>query len=172
MSTIFRVERTGNFLYDFFLLFGSKLRDLVRGWDWHFSRFYHLFHRRLAAVKLLIDEGRRKSTTVPCYIKSAKSEDETQTALWRGFLYLLNLFVRYIGLALYDFFLLFGSKLRDLVRGCPFRNGNNRTCKIRQSDTPCRSWRGLRHHQRYHGQACNSVMQAENWIHKPITVKK
>lgn len=38
-------------------------------------------HRRLAAVKLLIDEGRRKSTTVPCYIKSAKSEDETQLDL-------------------------------------------------------------------------------------------
>lgn len=38
-------------------------------------------HRRLAAVKLLIDEGRRKSTTVPCYIKSAKSADETQLDL-------------------------------------------------------------------------------------------
>ena len=35
-------------------------------------------HRRLAAVKLLIDEGRRKSTTVPCYVKSAKSHEETQ----------------------------------------------------------------------------------------------
>ena len=41
---------------------------------------FHLVsgHRRLKAVKLLIDEGRRKSTTVPCYIKSAKSADETQ----------------------------------------------------------------------------------------------
>lgn len=38
-------------------------------------------HRRLAAVKLLIDAGRRKSTTVPCYIKSAKSADETQLDL-------------------------------------------------------------------------------------------
>lgn len=38
-------------------------------------------HRRLAAVKLLIDEGRRKSTTVPCYIKSAKSHEETQLDL-------------------------------------------------------------------------------------------
>lgn len=44
---------------------------------------FHLIsgHRRLAAVKLLIDEGRRKSTTVPCYIKSAKSADETQLDL-------------------------------------------------------------------------------------------
>lgn len=44
---------------------------------------YHLIsgHRRLKAVKLLIDEGRRKSTTVPCYIKSAKSVDETQLDL-------------------------------------------------------------------------------------------
>lgn len=44
---------------------------------------YHLIsgHRRLKAVKLLIDEGRRKSTTVPCYIKSAKSADETQLDL-------------------------------------------------------------------------------------------
>lgn len=44
---------------------------------------YHLIsgHRRLEAVKLLIDEGRRKSTTVPCYIKSAKSADETQLDL-------------------------------------------------------------------------------------------
>lgn len=38
-------------------------------------------HRRLAAVKLLIDEGRRKSTTVPCYVKSAKSHEETQLDL-------------------------------------------------------------------------------------------
>ncbi|MDE7194661.1 MAG: ParB/RepB/Spo0J family partition protein [Oscillospiraceae bacterium] len=44
---------------------------------------FHLIsgHRRLAAVKLLIGEGRRKSTTVPCYIKSAKSADETQLDL-------------------------------------------------------------------------------------------
>ena len=44
---------------------------------------FHLIsgHRRLAAVKLLINEGRRKSTTVPCYIKSAKSADETQLDL-------------------------------------------------------------------------------------------
>ena len=44
---------------------------------------FHLVsgHRRLAAVKLLIDEGRRKSTTVPCYIKSARSADETQLDL-------------------------------------------------------------------------------------------
>ncbi len=44
---------------------------------------FHLIsgHRRLAAVKLLIDEGRRKATTVPCYIKSAKSADETQLDL-------------------------------------------------------------------------------------------
>ncbi len=44
---------------------------------------FHLIsgHRRLKAVKLLIDEGRRKSTTVPCYIKSAKSADETQLDL-------------------------------------------------------------------------------------------
>lgn len=44
---------------------------------------FHLVsgHRRLKAVKLLIDEGRRKSTTVPCYIKSAKSADETQLDL-------------------------------------------------------------------------------------------
>lgn len=44
---------------------------------------FHLVsgHRRLKAVKLLIDEGRRKSTTVPCYIKSAKSVDETQLDL-------------------------------------------------------------------------------------------
>lgn len=38
-------------------------------------------HRRLAAIKLLIDEGRRKSTTVPCYVKSAKSSEETQLDL-------------------------------------------------------------------------------------------
>ena len=44
---------------------------------------FHLIsgHRRLKAVKLLIDEGRRKSTKVPCYIKSAKSADETQLDL-------------------------------------------------------------------------------------------
>jgi len=44
---------------------------------------YHLVsgHRRLKAVKLLIEEGRRKSTTVPCYIRSAKSADETQLDL-------------------------------------------------------------------------------------------
>ncbi len=44
---------------------------------------FHLIsgHRRLKAIKLLIDEGRRKSTTVPCYIKSAKSADETQLDL-------------------------------------------------------------------------------------------
>ena len=44
---------------------------------------FHLVsgHRRLAAVKLLIDGGRRKSTTVPCYIKSARSADETQLDL-------------------------------------------------------------------------------------------
>lgn len=44
---------------------------------------FHLVsgHRRLKAVKLLIDEGRRKSTTVPCYIRSAKSADETQLDL-------------------------------------------------------------------------------------------
>ena len=44
---------------------------------------FHLVsgHRRLAAVKLLIDDGRRKSTTVPCYIKSARSADETQLDL-------------------------------------------------------------------------------------------
>lgn len=38
-------------------------------------------HRRLAAIKLLVDEGRRKSTTVPCYVKSAKSHEETQLDL-------------------------------------------------------------------------------------------
>lgn len=38
-------------------------------------------HRRQAAIKLLIDEGRRKSTTVPCYVKSAKSSEETQLDL-------------------------------------------------------------------------------------------
>ena len=38
-------------------------------------------HRRLSAIKLLIDEGRRKSTTVPCYVKSAKSHEETQLDL-------------------------------------------------------------------------------------------
>lgn len=44
---------------------------------------FHLIsgHRRLKAIKLLIDEGRRKSTTVPCYIRSAKSADETQLDL-------------------------------------------------------------------------------------------
>lgn len=44
---------------------------------------FHLVsgHRRLKAIKLLIDEGRRKSTTVPCYIRSAKSADETQLDL-------------------------------------------------------------------------------------------
>ena len=35
-------------------------------------------HRRLAAIKLLISEGRRKSTTVPCYVKGEKSDEETQ----------------------------------------------------------------------------------------------
>ena len=38
-------------------------------------------HRRLSAIKLLIDEGRRKTTTVPCYVKSAKSHEETQLDL-------------------------------------------------------------------------------------------
>jgi len=38
-------------------------------------------HRRLLAIKLLVDEGRRKSTTVPCYVKSAKSHEETQLDL-------------------------------------------------------------------------------------------
>lgn len=44
---------------------------------------FHLIsgHRRLKAIKLLIDEGRRKSTTVPCYIRNAKSADETQLDL-------------------------------------------------------------------------------------------
>lgn len=34
-------------------------------------------HRRLAAVKKLIDEGRLKAERVPCCIKGAKSEEET-----------------------------------------------------------------------------------------------
>ena len=38
-------------------------------------------HRRLAAIKMLIDEGRRTNTTVPCYVKSAKSDDETMLDL-------------------------------------------------------------------------------------------
>lgn len=38
-------------------------------------------HRRLAAIKLLISEGRRKSTTVPCYVKGEKSDEETQLDL-------------------------------------------------------------------------------------------
>ena len=38
-------------------------------------------HRRLAAIKLLISEGRRKSTTVPCYVKGEKSDVETQLDL-------------------------------------------------------------------------------------------
>lgn len=38
-------------------------------------------HRRLAAIQLLIDEGRRKFTTVPCYVKSTKSSEETQLDL-------------------------------------------------------------------------------------------
>lgn len=38
-------------------------------------------HRRLTAIKRLVDEGRYKSTTVPCYVKSAKSHEETQLDL-------------------------------------------------------------------------------------------
>lgn len=38
-------------------------------------------HRRLAAVKLLIENGRRKCTKVPCYLKGEKSKDETQLDL-------------------------------------------------------------------------------------------
>ena len=38
-------------------------------------------HRRLAAIKLLISERRRKSTTVPCYVKGEKSDEETQLDL-------------------------------------------------------------------------------------------
>ena len=36
-------------------------------------------HRRLTAIKRLVDEGRYKSTTVPCYVKSAKSHEESVT---------------------------------------------------------------------------------------------
>ena len=38
-------------------------------------------HRRLTAIKRLVDEGRYKSTTVPCYVKSAKSHEETRLDL-------------------------------------------------------------------------------------------
>lgn len=38
-------------------------------------------HRRLTAIKRLVDEGRYKSTTVPCYVKSAKSHEKTQLDL-------------------------------------------------------------------------------------------
>lgn len=38
-------------------------------------------HRRLTAIKRLVDEGRRKSTTVPCYVKGEKSDEETQLDL-------------------------------------------------------------------------------------------
>lgn len=38
-------------------------------------------HRRLTAIKRLVDEGRYKSTTVPCYVKTAKSHEETQLDL-------------------------------------------------------------------------------------------
>ena len=38
-------------------------------------------HRRLAAVKLLIESGRRKSSKVPCFIKGAKPNNETQLDL-------------------------------------------------------------------------------------------
>lgn len=38
-------------------------------------------HRRLAAIKQLIADGRRKTTTVPCYIKGSKTRDETQLDL-------------------------------------------------------------------------------------------
>ena len=38
-------------------------------------------HRRLAAIKQLIADGKRKSTTVPCYIKGAKSREETELDL-------------------------------------------------------------------------------------------
>lgn len=38
-------------------------------------------HRRLAAVKKLIDEGRLKAERVPCYIKGAKSKEETELDL-------------------------------------------------------------------------------------------
>ncbi len=38
-------------------------------------------HRRLSAVKLLIESGRRKSSKVPCFIKGAKPNNETQLDL-------------------------------------------------------------------------------------------
>ena len=38
-------------------------------------------HRRLEAVKLLIKEGRRKSTKVPCYINGEKSQAESRLDL-------------------------------------------------------------------------------------------
>ncbi len=38
-------------------------------------------HRRLAAIKQLIADGRRKTTTVPCYVKGSKTRDETQLDL-------------------------------------------------------------------------------------------
>ncbi len=38
-------------------------------------------HRRLAAVKKLISEGRLKAERIPCYIKGAKSAEETELDL-------------------------------------------------------------------------------------------
>lgn len=38
-------------------------------------------HRRLEAVKKLIDSGKRKTTTVPCYIKGERSREETELDL-------------------------------------------------------------------------------------------
>ncbi len=38
-------------------------------------------HRRLAAIKQLQADGRRKTTTVPCYIKGEKSREETELDL-------------------------------------------------------------------------------------------
>ena len=38
-------------------------------------------HRRLAAIKQLIADGRRKTTTIPCYVKGSKNRDETQLDL-------------------------------------------------------------------------------------------
>lgn len=38
-------------------------------------------HRRLAAIKQLVESGKRKTTTVPCYIKGERTREETELDL-------------------------------------------------------------------------------------------